>query len=380
LKIIRSTKCSTKFTTSTKQAQLAAVLNEYAKTVNFFINHFWSTKTPSKAELLKPVVDLPETWLSARLRKVAAREAIDMIQASKKRMPDAPVKPEHKGKRMCVSSTIANLREPKAAEGFDRWLELRCLGDKVKIDIPIQLYRHFNRLAAKGRMQASYIITKSDVQFSFEIETGPKRSGHQAIGLDAGIACLATLSDGTQFGTKTKERLERIQRCQHGSKGQTRARRALRQSMDEHARNIVNCGADAIVVENLTGISTGTKLKRRLSQNIRRFVGNWNWKYFIGRLQQQCESNRVVFRTVSPRNTSITCSMCGHTDKGNRRSQSVFRCLGCGCQGNADHNAARNIVDRFLSGPYGAGYKPANLVNLGMHFQNVTPNLTPRFS
>jgi len=357
MKVVRSTRCSIKFATRAKQAELANVLDEYKDTVNFFINKFWN-KTPSKAELLKPIVDLPETWLSARLRKVAAREAIDMVRASKKRMPECPVKPEHKGKRMCVSSTIANLKTPKEAEGFDRWLELRCIGDKVKIDIPIQLHRHFNRLAAKGRMQASYVITRSDVQFSFEIETGPKRSGHQAIGLDTGIACLATLSDGTQFGTDTKEKLERIQRCQHGSKGQTRARRALRQSMDEHAKDIVNSGADVLVVENLKGISTGTKLKRRLSQNIRRFVGNWNWRYFIGRLQQQCESNRVAFRTVSPRNTSITCSSCGHINKKNRVSQSVFRCLECGFQDNADVNASRNIVDRFVSGPYGARYKP----------------------
>lgn len=351
-----------KFATSTKHAKLAEVLDEYAKTVNFFIDSFWN-KTPHKAELLKPIVDLPQTWLSARLRKVAAREAIDMVTASKKRMPKCPVKPEHKGKRMCVSSTIANLRAPKEAEGFDRWLELRCIGNKVKIDIPIKLHKHFNRLAAKGRQQASYVITKSSVQFSFEIETGPKRDGGKAVGLDTGIACLATLSDGSKFGTNIKQQIERIQRCQHGSKGQTRARRALRQSMDEHARDISQCGADVLVVENLKGISNGTKLKRRLSQNIRRFVGNWNWKYFLGRLQQQCESNRVAFRTVSPRNTSITCSNCGHINKKNRKSQSLFRCLECDFQNNADDNASRNIVDRFVSGPYGAGYKPMEVVN-----------------
>ena len=38
-----------------------------------------------KSKLLKPIVDLPDTWLSARLRKVAAREAIDMILSAKKR-------------------------------------------------------------------------------------------------------------------------------------------------------------------------------------------------------------------------------------------------------------------------------------------------------
>ena len=37
------------------------------------------------AKLLKGIVNSPTTWLTARLRKVAAREAIDMILAAKER-------------------------------------------------------------------------------------------------------------------------------------------------------------------------------------------------------------------------------------------------------------------------------------------------------
>ena len=42
---------------------------------------------------------------------------------------------------------------------------------------------------------------------------------------------------------------------------------------------------------------------------------------------------------------------------GNRSGQ-VFLCLKCGHAGNADVVGSRNILDRFLTGPYGAGYKP----------------------
>ena len=84
MKLIRSTKCSLKFATAKKQNELSIILSEYSKVVNIFIDYFWlNTEKTSKGELLKPIVDLPETWLSARLRKVAAREAIDMINASK---------------------------------------------------------------------------------------------------------------------------------------------------------------------------------------------------------------------------------------------------------------------------------------------------------
>ena len=47
---------------------------------------------------------------------------------------------------------------------------------------------------------------------------------------------------------------------------------------------------------------------------------------------------------------------CGHIDRRNRKLE-VFRCLNCDHKDNADVNAARNILYRFLSGPYGAAYK-----------------------
>ncbi|MCK4793254.1 MAG: hypothetical protein KAV87_56510 [Desulfobacteraceae bacterium] len=77
MKIIRSAKCSLKFTNKNKLDKLDEVLEEYSRVTNLFIDRFWA-KCPVKVELLKPIVDsvLP-SWLSARLRKVAAREAID---------------------------------------------------------------------------------------------------------------------------------------------------------------------------------------------------------------------------------------------------------------------------------------------------------------
>ena len=47
---------------------------------------------------------------------------------------------------------------------------------------------------------------------------------------------------------------------------------------------------------------------------------------------------------VNPRNTSRTCSRCGHIDPGNRVDQATFYCTSCGHGAHADVNAAINIA------------------------------------
>lgn len=362
MKIIRSTKCSTKFATKKKKQELLTILQEYGKVVNCFVDYFWTNPT-DKTQLLKPIVDIPQTWLSARLRKVAAREALDMISASKERWKNQPkklVKPVHKGKRMYVSCTIAELKDSKEAKQFDAWLHIASVGNKITMDIPIKFHKHYNRLCIRGKRLNSYIITENYVQFVFETETGAKKDGKKCIGIDTGINALASLSTGQQLGKDIKQNIERVKRCKQGSKGKDRARRALKQRIDEVAKEVIKTNPDLIVVEGLKNLGKNSKLKRRLSKNIRRSIGSWNWKYWLGRLEMQCEWNRVSFRTVSPYNTSITCPKCGLADKKNRDGE-VFRCQSCDHADNADINASRNILSRFLTGPYGASYKPINI-------------------
>lgn len=363
MKLIRSSKCSLKFATQSKLDELKTILTEYGKVCNVFIEYFWKNGTPSKSYLLKDIVDLPkDTWLSARLRKVAAREAIDMITATKERWKNKPEKmkiPVHKGKRMYVSCTIAELVDSKETTEFDAWLHVSSVGEKHILDLPIKFHKHYNKLALKGKRLNSYIITDSYVQFCFEIDTGKKKEGTNAIGIDTGIKALASVNNGVQLGLDTEECIERIKRCQHGSNGQKTARRAFKQRIDEVVQEIVKefKHIDLVVVEALKNMNFKSKLKRRLSKNMRRSIGTWAYRYWLKRLEQACETNRVSFRSVAPYYTSQTCPSCGHVDRGNRVGQ-IFRCLSCGHTGNADIIAARNILTRFLTGLYGARYKP----------------------
>lgn len=151
----RSTKCSTKFSTQFKKSQLIFILNEYQSVVNFFIDLFWDNPIEKK-DLLKDVANSNQSWFSHRMKKTAAREAIDMIKAAK--AANQP-KPSHNGKRMCVSSTVAELQQSKT-ETFDNWLHLSSIGNKTILDIPIKLHKHFHKWNNNGKRLNYYIITK----------------------------------------------------------------------------------------------------------------------------------------------------------------------------------------------------------------------------
>ena len=362
MKIKRSSICTLKFANQVKLNQLNQVLQEYGKVVNFFIDLFWDKPT-SKAELLKPIIDLPDSWLSKRARKVAAREAIDMIRSVKKK--GDTTKPIHQGKRMHVSSTMARFEVSRTKE-YDAWLHLYSLGNKIILDLPIKGHKHINQLLTKGKFLQSYIITENSVQFCFEIETGEKLQTGEIVGIDTGINALASENTGKQYGTKVKDHIERVKRCPNHrnegckGKGKKRAIRALKQYIDETAKEVTKDKL-LVVVEKLRKMNDKTKLKRRLSKNMRRSLGAWNYRYWLNRLEQACEVGRSCFRTVMPHYTSQRCPACGHIERSNRSGE-IFKCRICGHTDNADINAAKNILDRFLTGPYGAGFKPDNLL------------------
>jgi IS605 OrfB family transposase len=409
LKIIRSSKCSIKFATNKKKQELRFILKEYGRVVNIFVDYFWTSST-DKTHLLKSIVDIPkDTWLSYRLRQVAAREAIDMVRSVKnvfewnkeqiqnaidaiekkiKTTPQTnrknrrkinnwhkklkanksklsmiqPHKPKHDGHRMGVSSTIAELQVPKEYSSFDAWIRLTSIGNKIILNIPIKFHKHYRELGSNGQRLNSYVITKDYVQFAFERETGPKKEVKNIVGVDTGINALASTSDKLQFGTDIKKIIDKIKRCQKGSKGKQRAINTLKQRINEVAKEVLK-NKDMVVVEKLNNLNNNSKLKGRLSRNIRSSIGSWNYAYWLMRLEQLCEDNRVSFRTVVPYYTSQICPACNHTESGNRNGE-VFKCQSCGYTGNADINAALNILIRFLSGPYGAAYKPKKIQEL----------------
>lgn len=326
---------------------------EYSGVVNFYIQKFHGSDI-KKSGLVKSVLDDPNlnTWLGSTIKQQAAREALDMLAGTNRKKSNKKIGlPSHNGKRMSLTDQSVQIQKSKTAYGFDFWLHLASIGNKIVFDIPLKSHKHFKRLMKRGTLLKSFVITSKGVQLCFEIETGTKKTEGSDVGIDVGVNSLLSLSNGKRYGN-IKPILEKIDRKQQGSKKQQQARRHLKQHINETIKHMFEIEQPrTVVVEKLKGLKHKTKSKRRSSRKHRRFIGAWTYRYLLDRIQMTAEDNRVVFRSVNPSYTSIRCLVCGHTDKGNR-SNEVFLCRNCGHSDNADVNASKNILNLFSSGAW----------------------------
>jgi IS605 OrfB family transposase len=102
--------------------------------------------------------------------------------------------------------------------------------------------------------------------------------------------------------------------------------------------------ARGIALEDLTHIRSRTTVGRR----DRAKHSGWAFGQLRAFVEYKARLAGVPVVAVNPRNTSRTCSECGHCAKGNRQSQESFGCPHCGFSCHADFNAARNIRARAV--------------------------------
>jgi IS605 OrfB family transposase len=200
----------------------------------------------------------------------------------------------------------------------------------------------------------------------------PTRQIYDFIGVDLGVENIAATSAGEIHTSKPVEKVRRRlarNRAQLG-KAQKKARkrgkrcRRIRQAIkrtrgkeSRFRRDVNHCIAKRLVaeaqrtssgiaLEDLKGIQGRTKGRLRKRQRARH--GSWAFFQLRAFVEYKAKLTGVPVVLVDPRNTSRTCSSCGHCEKSNRRSQSDFVCRSCGFKLHADINAARNIRAQAL--------------------------------
>ena len=200
----------------------------------------------------------------------------------------------------------------------------------------------------------------------------PAHPSTSMIGLDAGVAKLATLSDGTVFEPvnsfqKNQKKLARLQRQLSRkvkfSNNWWKQKRKI-QKLHAHIKNIrrdylhkvtttISKNHAMIVIEdlkvsNMSKSAAGTVSQPgrnvRAKSGLNRSILDQGWYEMRRQLEYKQFWRGGQVLAVPPAYTSQRCSCCGHTAKENRLSQSQFRCQVCGYTANADVNGARNIL------------------------------------
>lgn len=211
-----------------------------------------------------------------------------------------------------------------------------------------------------------------------DIPAEPLPPTGREVGIDLGVVNLVATSDGglfvgEQFGMRASSRLSLAQQKRDRQiLGSNRRRRQAAEVARLHrkvanqranaahqlSRRLVN-DYDFISMEELAikEMARAPKSKPNPDQEgaflpngaaakatLNHAIHDAGWGILKSLLLYKAESAGRVVVMVDPHYTSQTCAECGHVDAGNRVSQAVFRCLGCGHEDHADLNAARNIL------------------------------------
>lgn len=243
-------------------------------------------------------------------------------------------------------------------KGLDK-VSLWALGGRQVIPIVFGEYQgqRFDRI--KGQADLVYSDGQFHLYCTVDVPEAPSGNVKDFLGVDLGIAQIAVDSDSHSYSGEPVEKVRR--RCHEARRsfqktGTKSAKRRLKKLARHEAnfrrnqnhiisKKLVQLAKDTnrgIGLENLVGIRDRTTVRRK----DRGKHSGWSFAQLQSFVTYKAQLAGVPVVIVDARNTSRTCSVCGHCEKANRKSQSDFQCLQCGFSENADRNAARNVRDR----------------------------------
>jgi putative transposase len=337
--------------TPDQHAALLRTLETFNAACNRIAEVAFTEKEANKLRLQKLVYyDVRrEFGLSSQM----AIRAISKVSEAYKR--DKKVQPHfHPHSAMVYDQRICSFPGP------DRVSLLTLDGRQV---MPFRFGQYAEAMLQRVRGQCDLLYRKGSNTFFLAITVDapepPPNEVSEYLGVDLGIVNIATTSDGEIVsGThvnNVRARYSRFRRKlqKKGTKSarrllQKRSGREMRFSRDTNhciSKRLVAQAKDTgrgIAVEELTHIRTRVNGSKRQ----RRVLHSWSFAQLRAFLSYKAALSGVPVVAVDPRNTSRTCSVCGHCDKANRKTQSTFVCTSCGVVAHADVNAARNIASR----------------------------------
>jgi putative transposase len=209
------------------------------------------------------------------------------------------------------------------------------------------------------------------IQTEREVET-PVHPSESIVGIDMGIACFATLSDGTALSPlnsfrKHEKKLIAMQRklsrktkfSSNWHRQKKRVQRLHKKIADVRndflhkvtttiSKNHATVVLEDLKVRNMSRSASGSLEQPgrnvRAKSGLNKSILDQGWFEFRRQLGYKLTWAGGQIIVVPPQYTSQACHHCGNVDTASRVTQARFICTACGHTNNADHNAALNIL------------------------------------
>ena len=350
--MIRKATVNLSYSNTDKVVQVKDFLLRYTESVNKYIDLLWNINRFRGSFVERVLLDQVSCPLTFSAKQLAACTALHIVKSQRKKKNKT--KPTFSGRSFDLDQRFVQIQEGN--NSFDLWIKVRGFGHTVgercsSTLLPTRKHKHYHkfddwiqkksihlRLDNKGRLFADIF---------FEKESPAKKEVGSIIGLDCGYKKLAVLSTGQRVGERLIQKIEKISRKKQGSKAFKRALCERNDYICAEVKKINLSDLQTIVVENLKNAKYKTKGK--IHHKVMNKLQRWTYPYFLNRLEQFCEVVGVQCCRVNPAYTSQKCEKCGSIHKENRVGE-LFLCKECGYTQDADLNASRNILNRFLTG------------------------------
>ena len=200
----------------------------------------------------------------------------------------------------------------------------------------------------------------------------PVHSSQSEIGMDLGVAHFVSFSDGSWLDPlnvfkKYSGKLARLQRLlakkvkfsSNWKKLKFRIQKLHKKITDirhdflHKATSAISKNHAMVVVEdlqvkNMSASASGTLKKPgrnvKSKSGLNKLILDQGWGEFARQLEYKLRWLGGCLIRIAAQYTSQKCSQCGYICQDNRKTQAKFKCMVCGFEANADHNAALNIL------------------------------------
>jgi putative transposase len=333
--------------TPTQKADLLATMERFNAAASYAASVGFEAKIFGQVTLHKlAYYEIRERFgLSSQMAVRAIAKAVECFQRDKTKCP--VFKPRS---AICYDQRVMSF---KGLTEVSLW----ALTGRLRIPFVCGTYQRERQGRIKGQADLVYRQGKFYLLCTIDLPESTPVDAKDFLGIDLGIANIATDSDGTSYSGKPvddvrrKHNLQRRRLQKRGTKG---AKKKLRRvaAKESRFRKHQNHVISKAIVRNAQRTSRGiacedlTGIRQRVTArggDARNRLSGWAFSQLCAFLAYKAQLAGVSVVKVDPRNTSRTCAECGHVAKANRTSQEKFLCVSCGHRANADQNAARNI-------------------------------------